>query len=209
MRVLVAATKGGGGKSTLAVNLAAWLSAKGRTLLIDTDRQATAASWASWRRDLNLPNNPKTVILLNDSVIKEGKELAADYDHTVIDAGGRDNPGMRYAMLLANTLLVPLSHSDFDTAAWSDMKEVIEGAKVYNPELRVLAVLARIHPSRRPPGDVMQFLAEQGVSVARTAITELAAFVHANNKGLAVFETGESPRAKREIFALFEEVLHG
>ena len=44
-------TKGGVGKTTTAVHLATMLSRLGETLLIDGDPQASAASWAAWRRD--------------------------------------------------------------------------------------------------------------------------------------------------------------
>ncbi|MDI6773697.1 MAG: AAA family ATPase, partial [bacterium] len=49
MRVFaVGGTKGGSGKTTLAVNLAAAWTAAGRTvLLVDTDPQRSAASWLS------------------------------------------------------------------------------------------------------------------------------------------------------------------
>jgi cellulose biosynthesis protein BcsQ len=41
-------TKGGVGKTTTAVHLAVMLSRQGKTLLIDGDTQASAASWAAW-----------------------------------------------------------------------------------------------------------------------------------------------------------------
>ena len=44
-------TKGGVGKTTIAVHLATMLARLGKTLLIDGDPQASSASWAAWRRD--------------------------------------------------------------------------------------------------------------------------------------------------------------
>jgi chromosome partitioning protein len=184
MIYVVANTKGGTGKTTIAVHLAVWLACRGKCLLIDTDKQASAASWASWRRDLALTHNPNTVILLNDAVYKEGRAIIADYDDAVIDAGGRDNAGMRYALTLADTLIVPISHSDLDTSAWID-------------------------PRRRPPKDIYEFMGEQDIHILKTVISERVAFVYATNRGLTVFEIKDDPLAAREIVSLFQEITDG
>jgi len=46
-------TKGGVSKTTTAIHLATIFSRTGKTLLIDGDPQASAASWAAWRRETN------------------------------------------------------------------------------------------------------------------------------------------------------------
>jgi chromosome partitioning protein len=209
MIYVVANTKGGTGKTTLAVHLAVWLARTGKCLLIDTDKQASAASWASWRRDLVLEYNPNTVILLNDAVYKEGRAIIPDYDDAVIDAGGRDNAGMRYALTLADILIVPISHSDLDTSAWTDMAEIIRLAVPNNPKLKTCVALNRIDPRRRPPKDIYEFMEEQGIHILKTVISERVAFVHATNRGLTVFETKDDPRAGWEIGSLFQEIIDG
>lgn len=201
MIILVANTKGGVGKSTLAAHIAQHAATLGKALLIDTDRQNTAASWASWRQDRQwidkrLDHHPRTVILFNDAVYKEGRVLAAEHANTVIDAGGRDNASMRYAMLLADKLVIPIGHSDFDTSSWTDMMQVIEMARPNNPELDVMVVLSRIDGRRRPPGDICEMLAENGIRVAETTIPERVSFVNATNEGLTVTEVGDYFRQK-------------
>ena len=56
-------TKGGVGKTTTAVHLATMLARTERTLLIDGDPQASAASWAAWRRDAQREPSPTTTCL--------------------------------------------------------------------------------------------------------------------------------------------------
>jgi chromosome partitioning protein len=203
----VANTKGGVGKTTTAVHFAAWLSYRGKTLLIDTDKQATAGSWSSWRRDNDLSHNPDTVLLLNDMVAKEGRALAKGYDYVVIDAGGKDNQGMRYAMLIADKVIVPMSHSNFDSAAWTDMAEIIEGARINNPNLAVQVFMSRIDTRRRPPQDLRDYLAEQQVSVADTQIPERAAILAATDQGMAVFERRKSSPEAIAFDELFNEIM--
>jgi chromosome partitioning protein len=51
MTIAVVAQKGGAGKTTLAINLAAAADRAGEVaLIIDTDPQASACEWASWRK---------------------------------------------------------------------------------------------------------------------------------------------------------------
>jgi chromosome partitioning protein len=52
MIILTGSQKGGCGKSTTAVNLCAELAGQGHdVVLVDADRQATAANWAMDRAD--------------------------------------------------------------------------------------------------------------------------------------------------------------
>lgn len=210
MIYLVAHTKGGVTKSTLAVHLAAHFSTKGKTLLIDTDKQATAATWSSWRSDQKVKNSPTTVILLGDQVFKQGKVLANDYDFVIIDSGGKDNQGMRYAMLLADHLIIPTADSDFDTAAFDDMKEIIEGAKINNEKLTAKVVLSRVHSARKyAPAELKEFLTDRGFELYKTMIPQLDAFKDATNKGLTVFETKTSQQASNSIKSLIKELPNG
>jgi len=51
-RIVIVSQKGGSGKTTLSVNLAAAAEATGAVaLIIDTDPQATASQWGAWRAD--------------------------------------------------------------------------------------------------------------------------------------------------------------
>ncbi|HTW68838.1 MAG TPA: ParA family protein, partial [Acetobacteraceae bacterium] len=48
--VVIVSQKGGAGKTTLAIHLAAAASEAGLVaLVVDTDPQATACTWHSWR----------------------------------------------------------------------------------------------------------------------------------------------------------------
>ena len=50
--IAIISQKGGAGKTTLALHLAAAAEESGLiSLVIDTDPQATASTWAAWRKD--------------------------------------------------------------------------------------------------------------------------------------------------------------
>lgn len=200
-------TKGGVGKTTTAVHLATMLARTERTLLIDGDPQASAASWAAWRREANREPSPTTTCLSGKAILAEGKTLAAGFEHTVVDAGGRDSTGLRSALLLASQAIVPVGASNLDAAAMTDLLEVIEIAKDYNPELRVRILLTRIDTRTRDGAEMLEFLQEQKLPVLSARVCERVAYRRAIGEGAIVQEIGRDPIACQEMEAFLNEVL--
>ena len=81
MVITVASYKGGVGKSTTAIHLAAYLQKKSPTVLIDGDPNRSVCGWA-----IN-GNLPFEVIHLHQAT-----KLARNYEHAVIDTSARLEP---------------------------------------------------------------------------------------------------------------------
>lgn len=206
MKIAVVNTKGGVGKTTAAVHLAVMLAGNAPTLLIDADPQASAASWAAWRREAGLEPSPTTTCLLGRAVFDEGKNLASGFAHTVVDAGGRDSAGLRGALLLANQAVVPVGVSNFDGAALTDLLEIVDLAKDFNQGLDVRVLLMRVDPRTKDAGDMLDFLREHHLRVFNTRICERVVFRRSTGEGSTVLEFGKDGQAVQEIRAFFDEV---
>lgn len=199
-------TKGGVSKTTTAVHLATHLATKEPTLLVDADAQQSAASWAAWRRESGRSPSPTTVCLTGKAVYEEGRQLAQNYTHTVIDAGGRDSAGLRSALLVSNHAIVPIGASDFDTASLTDLLEIVDLATDYNPDLKISILMQRIDPRNRDSIKTLEFLREKNLHVLNARICERVAYRRAIGEGATVAELRKDPTAIAEMAAFFEEI---
>ena len=199
-------TKGGVGKTTTAVHLAVMLCREGQTLLIDADPQASAASWAAWRRETSYTPTPTTTCLSGKAVLSEGKQLATGFDNVVVDAGGRDSIGLRSALLLAQRAIIPVGASNLDAAAMTDLLEVVELARDYNPDLDVRVLLTRVDSRTKDTAEMLDFLIEHKLSVLPTKVCERVAFRRAIGEGATVKELSRDASAIAEMESFYAEV---
>jgi chromosome partitioning protein len=199
-------TKGGVGKTTTAVHLATMLCREGETLLIDGDPQMSAASWAAWRRETTYTPSPTTICLSGKAILSEGKQLTVGFKNVVVDAGGRDSMGLRSALLLADRAIIPVGTSSLEAAAMTDLLEIVELAKDYNPDLDVRVLLTRIDARTKDAAEMLNFLIDHQLKVLPTKICERVAFRRAVGEGSTVKELGRDISAIVEMEALYNEV---
>lgn len=100
--------KGGVGKTTLSINVAACLaSMENRVLLIDADKQGSATSWARVRGE-DEPVSFRVIGMARDNMARDAMELARGFAHTVIDGLPHAEVISRNCIIASDFVAVPI-----------------------------------------------------------------------------------------------------
>lgn len=110
MLILVANSKGGSHKTSLATSILAELAKDNAVVGVDLDGVNKAASKWSDGRD----ETQGKFYYMSGDIKDELARVRDDYDHVVVDAGGFDNVEIRTAMSLADVVLIPLKVGSLD-----------------------------------------------------------------------------------------------
>jgi chromosome partitioning protein len=165
MRLAVVSTKGGTGKTTTAVALAAGLHARGRTLLADLDPQHSALAWSQQGAGL-----PFSVISLPvTDAHRRLADLGQGYDHVIADGPPGDLAIIRSAILAADIAIVPVSPTGLDLARLAPTFDLIADAAAVRP-VATGVLLTKVRARTISARDARQVLAELGYPVLDTEI---------------------------------------
>jgi len=142
--VLVASSKGGAGKSTLATNLSAYFALGGKhTVIVDADRQKSSTHWAEKRAGL-----ASAVLPIDGTRRGWEKLLPGDTQRVVIDAAaGAMGEDLEAFLERADAVLVPINPSMIDLEATVPfLNSLAVNARVKKGKLPVALVGNRLKP---------------------------------------------------------------
>lgn len=204
MIVAVVNQKGGAGKTTIALNLAAALAAEGaRVLLIDADPQQTAQDWAAVRQT---PPTFQVVGLAKPVLHRDLPALAADYDHVVIDGAPRNYEVARSAIAAADVVLIPVQPSGADFWASRETVNLGKESRSFKETQKSVFVVSRKIGRTVLGRDIADALAEFEIPILRAGTTQRVAYAEALTAGTTVIENQPNGPAADEIRAVLAEL---
>ena len=202
MIITIGNTKGGVGKTTLAVNLAIARAMSGRDVwLIDGDRQGTAQTAISIRAEAGHQPGISCATYPDGPTLRaQVQQQAGKFDDIIIDAGGRDSTALRAALVLSDVLLIPFQPRSYDVWALNDIAALVDEARSVRDGLRAVAVLncADSGESSTDNADAAAAVADvPQFEYLATPIRRRKAFANAAGAGLSVLEL--KPADKKAI----------
>jgi chromosome partitioning protein len=184
--------KGGSGKTTIAVHIAV-AAQREKVILIDTDPQASASTWAA-ARTADEPRVIKSTTVETRNLIHKSQDRTL----AVIDTAPHNVAGVDLVATAADLLLIPCRPSVFDLAATESSVKIAKAAR--KPAAFILNACAARGPEVDQAREVLQ---KHGYPVAPVTIGDRKAFSRAIITGEAVTEFDPSGKAAQEILALW------
>ena len=206
--IAVANQKGGPGKTTVTMQLAAGLAMRKLTVMvIDTDPQGSATHWGASGEDA-FPVAVVSLAAVPDKVHREIKKFVGSYDVILIDCPPSvASPATQSALLIADLAVLPVRPSPTDLWALKEIVKLIESARTVNDELTAVVLVNQWQPNTLLSTDALQALEELGLPVLKTRLHHRQAYQQCAVLGSAVYGLGRAAKpAIDEVEALVVEV---
>lgn len=200
--------KGGVGKTTLSLSIAAELARRSRAddvLVVDADPQQSALSWSEVREG----KLPFAVIgFSKKSLHRDLPPVAKNYKHVIIDGPPRVTELARSCIMASDLVLIPCTPSPYDIWASAETVELIGEACVYKEKLKSAFIVNRKIVNTAIGRDVVEALTESEIPVLKTHVSQRVIFAETAASGKTVFDLEPEGKAAGEIICLVDEILN-
>lgn len=202
--ITLAGQKGGTGKSTIAVHLAAyWAELGHRVLLLDADAQGTTLTWSEEAAERGAKG--PTVTAMGDNLRAQLPELRRGFDLVIVDTPGRQSKRLAGALVLSDLALIPCKPSSADIWALTGTLELVEQAQSLCPTLKARILHNEVHRSvlAQTAQDAMH---QSEIPSLCASLGRRVAFAEAMAAGQGVSTYAPASLAAHELRRVAEEI---
>jgi chromosome partitioning protein len=205
MILALANSKGGVGKSTLAVHLAVWLHEKGRQVaFVDSDVQGSSSAWLQEAA----PEIKPIRLLTPEDVVAQLPQIQAGADDVIVDGPAGLSQVTRAILFLSDLAVLPCGPSVLDLRALIDAVDIIKKIKEMRQGLsRILIVPNKLQSQYRLSKELLQTIKAWEMPVGE-GLALRQAYADAAGQGTVVWRmsTQSARIATAEMQFLFQQL---
>ena len=199
--------KGGTGKTTLALNLAAGLARRAPTVVIDADPQRSISQWIA----MGGGEQPALPVAtpIGAAPAATIAQLKKSHRYVVVDCPPAVQGAVIDAvMAAADWVLIPVLPSPLDLWASVEMAALVREARHKNRAMQAWLVLNQVETRNALSRVMQQAVAEFDLPLLQASLQRRAAYRSAAVEGVSVYALGSRGlQAVGEIEAIIEELL--
>ena len=210
--IMLASSKGGVGKSTIACNLAVNLSKyRKNVILLDADVNQTSSKFDNLRTEMG--HMPEFVCISSSTPtlhkICASEQIQDGYDVVIIDGEGADTKTFRSGVKAADIILIPVPPSPADL--WESEEVISRIDQEKDENVKVFGVVNKKHINASINKEVSavfcEFEKEYDIHFLQEELSNRIQYSYTFGNGLSVVEQNKSVDAKIEFDALTERIL--
>ena len=199
--IMVINSKGGSGKSTVAINLASYFASQNKKVVImDYDQQGSSMDWLASRSSARPP-------IEGIAAYKKGsKRPGRNTDFVIHDApAGKHGSELTKMLNKAQTILIPVLPSPIDMRAASGfIAEIKKAAPVQRKKAKLALIANRSRDYTNIYWELDEFLGKQRIPFL-TMLRDSQNYIKAAERGLGIFEM--APAATELDREMWEPVI--